>query len=170
MASLVDELIDVMREENRLYKVLEEFGEKKRQILIKADVPALEKLTEQEQNVSDELLSVSNRQTHILADIATVVGKDPKKMTVTRLVEMMNTQPEVQKNLSVTRDELMETARRVIAKNQQNELLIRQAIEMTEFDITLFKSLRQAPETANYDRNAYNTGSVLGASGFDAKQ
>ena len=40
---------------------------------------------------------------------------------------------------------------------------------MTEFDITLFKSMRQAPETANYDRNAYNTGSLLGGSGFDAK-
>ena len=41
---------------------------------------------------------------------------------------------------------------------------------MTEFDITLLKSLRQAPETANYDKNAYNTGAILGSSGFDAKQ
>ena len=55
-------------------------------------------------------------------------------------------------------------------RNQQNEILIRQAIEMAEFDITLFKSMRQAPETANYDRNAYNTGTLLGRSGFDAKQ
>ena len=41
---------------------------------------------------------------------------------------------------------------------------------MTEFDITLFKSMRQAPETANYDKSAYNTGTILGSSGFDAKQ
>ncbi len=31
-------------------------------------------------------------------------------------------------------------------------------------------SMRQAPETANYDKNAYNTGELLGGSGFDAKQ
>lgn len=170
MASLVDELIDVMKKENQLYIVLEDYGEEKRQILIKADVSALESLTELEQTTSDELLSASNRQTHILADIAAVLGKDPKEMTVTRLIELMETQPSVQKQLISVRDELMGTATRVIAKNQQNELLIQQAIEMTEFDITLFKSLRQAPETANYDRNAYSTGSVLGTSGFDAKQ
>ena len=41
---------------------------------------------------------------------------------------------------------------------------------MVEFDLTLLRSMRQAPETANYDKNAYNTGDILGSSGFDAKQ
>ena len=54
--------------------------------------------------------------------------------------------------------------------NQQNQILLQQALEMVEFDLTLFKSLRQAPETANYDKNAYNTGELLGSGGFDAKQ
>ena len=54
--------------------------------------------------------------------------------------------------------------------NELNSQLLAQAIELAEFDITLFKSMRQAPETANYDRNAYNTGDILGSSGFDAKQ
>ena len=54
--------------------------------------------------------------------------------------------------------------------NQQNEVLLKQALEMVEFDLTLLKSMRQAPETANYNRNAYNTGDLLGGGGFDAKQ
>ena len=54
--------------------------------------------------------------------------------------------------------------------NDLNSQLLAQAIEMTEFDITLFKSMRQAPETANYDKSAYTTGTILGSSGFDAKQ
>ena len=54
--------------------------------------------------------------------------------------------------------------------NQQNQILLKQAMELAEFDITLFRSMRQAPETANYDRNACNTGMRLGTSGFDAKQ
>ena len=48
--------------------------------------------------------------------------------------------------------------------------LLKQAMEMVEFDLTLLKSMRQAPETANYNKNAYNTGDLLGGSGFDAKQ
>ena len=54
--------------------------------------------------------------------------------------------------------------------NQQNEALLKQALEMVEFDLTLLRSMRQAPETANYNKNAYNTGDLLGGSGFDAKQ
>ena len=54
--------------------------------------------------------------------------------------------------------------------NLRNEKLLQQALEMVEFDLTLFKSMRQAPETANYNKQAYNTGDILPNSGFDAKQ
>ena len=54
--------------------------------------------------------------------------------------------------------------------NQQNETLLKHAMEMAEFDLTLFRSMRQAPATANYDKQANNTGDLLGSSGFDAKQ
>ena len=54
--------------------------------------------------------------------------------------------------------------------NRQNEELLQQALEMVEFDLTLLRSMRQAPETANYDKNAYNTGELLGGSAFDARQ
>ena len=66
------------------------------------------------------------------------------------------------------RDNLIETANKMQSLNEQNMVLIQQAIEINEFDLTLFKSLRQAPETANYDKSAYNTGSLLGGGGFDA--
>ncbi len=43
---------------------------------------------------------------------------------------------------------------------------------MVNFDLNLVQAMRTAPETANYNRGAYNTGSVMGnANGyFDAKQ
>lgn len=170
MASLVEELIDVLIEEEKIYQIFMEFGRQKRQILIKADVPALNALTTKEQTTSDDLLVLSNKQSRILQDIATVLGKTEEQMTVSRLIELMSTQPGVQEQLIEAKERLLDTAARVAEMNRQNEVLIRQAIEMAEFDITLFKSLRQAPETANYDKNAYNTGTLLGSSGFDTKQ
>ena len=105
-------------------------------------------------------------------------------MTVTKLIGYLEAQPDMQQKLLVARDRLLETAKetqsynqqneallkQATALNKQNEALLKQAIELTEFDLTLFRSLRQAPETANYNKNAYNTGSLLGSSGFDAKQ
>lgn len=170
MASLVDELISVLREETKLYLILEECADKKTQILVNADIPALEQLTTIEQARSDELLALSNKQIQILEDIKTVLGKNKEKLTVTTLIGYLASQPQVQEKLTTERDALMDAAQRVQTKNKQNIILLNHAIEMTEYDITLFKSMRQAPETANYDKNAYNTGTLLGTSGFDAKQ
>ena len=91
-------------------------------------------------------------------------------MTVTRLIGYLDKQPDIQSKLTETRDSLLDTADQMQKINNLNSQLLAQAIEMTEFDITLFKSMRQAPETANYDKSAYNTGTILGSSGFDAKQ
>lgn len=170
MASLVEELVTILIKEEELYGKLNEYGEQKIQILIDADIPALEKLTELEQEASDELLSLSNKQITNLKDIATVIGKADEQMTVTKLIGYLDAQPDIQAQLTTARDNLIDTANKLQRINQQNVVLIQQAIEMMEFDITLFKSLRQAPETANYDKHAYNTGTILGSSGFDTKQ
>lgn len=170
MASLVEELVTILIKEEELYGKLNEYGGQKIQILIDADIPALEKLTELEQEASDELLSLSNKQITNLKDIATVIGKADEQMTVTKLIGYLDAQPDIQAQLTTARDNLIDTANKLQRINQQNVVLIQQAIEMTEFDITLFKSLRQAPETANYDKHAYNTGTILGSSGFDTKQ
>lgn len=170
MASLVDELINVLYKEEKLYTALLDCAERKTQILVKGDIPELEKLTAEEQEKSDKLLSLANKQVQLLNDIKTVLGKKEEKLTVTTLIGFLGSQPQVQKKLTTAKDNLIDSANKLHMKNQQNEILLRQAIELTEFDITLFKSIRQAPETANYDKNAYNTGTLLGSSGFDAKQ
>ena len=86
MASLVDELVNVLREETRLYMALEECADEKTRILVRADVPALERLTAIEQAKSDELLSLSNKQVQLLNDIKTVLGRQDEKLTVTTLI------------------------------------------------------------------------------------
>ena len=165
MASLVEELVTVLEEEEKIYQTLISYGEKKTDILIRADVPELEKLT---CLASDDLVTHSNQQVQLLKDIANVLGRTEEKMTVTRLITLLESQPDVQKKLTEARDRLLAAADRMNHLNDQNVALIKQAIELNEFDLTLFKSLRQAPETANYDKTACNTGSLLGSSGFDA--
>ncbi len=170
MASLVEELVILLKGETEDYKKLTEYGEEKRQILIDGDVAALEKLTVLEKSASDELVVKGNRQATLLNDIATVLGKSKDGITVTKLIEYLDSQPKVQEKLKEAKDALIESVKELQEINGTNSVLLAQAIEMTEFDITLFKSMRQAPETANYGRDAYNTGAILGSSGFDAKQ
>ena len=168
MASLVEELVNVLEAEKQIYTTLVGYEERKKDVLIAADVAALEEITTKEQLAGDDLIAYSNKQIQILKDIATVLGRTDGKMTVTRLISLLDTQPKVQEQLTEARDSLLTAANQMKTLSDQNAILIRQAIELNEFDMTLFKSLRQAPETANYDKSAYNTGSLLGGSGFDA--
>ena len=158
MASLVEELIDVLKEEEKIYRSLAEQGEKKRQVI--------------EQHAGDDLLVMSNKQISLLKDIANVLGRsgDEDKMTVTKLIGYLGSQPDIQAELTAARDNLLDAASELGKINDLNSQLLAQAMELAEFDITLFKSMRQAPETANYNKNAYSTGDILGSSGFDAKQ
>ena len=56
--------------------------------------------------------------------------------------------------------------------NEQNRILIENALEMVEFDMNMLQAMKNAPETANYNKGAYNTGTHMGVdgSGFDARQ
>ena len=168
MASLVEELVNVLEAEKQIYTTLVGYEERKKDVLIAADAAALEEITTKEQLAGDDLIAYSNKQIQILKDIATVLGRTDGKMTVTRLISLLDTQPKVQEQLTEARDSLLNAANQMKTLSDQNAILIRQAIELNEFDMTLFKSLRQAPETANYDKSAYNTGSLLGGGGFDA--
>ncbi|MGN0342169.1 MAG: flagellar protein FlgN [Roseburia sp.] len=170
MASLMDDLKDVLQEEDRQYQDLIALSEEKRQVLVKGDVARLEEITALEQQQTDVLHQYETKRKSILKDMAEVLGKDPETFTVEAMIQALASQPEEQSRLTRLRDQLRMTLHKMAEINTQNQVLIKQALEMVEFDLTLFRSLRQAPETANYNKSAYNTGDLLGSSGFDAKQ
>ena len=99
-----------------------------------------------------------------------VLSKEPEELTITNMIAFLNKQPDEQHKLTELREKLRATLENMADINQQNEVLLQQAMEMTEFDLTLFRSMRQAPATANYDKSANTTGELLGSGGFDARQ
>ena len=155
MASLMEELLDVLGKEEKQYQELITLATEKTDAVVQGNIEHLTDVTTREQDAASVLLNLSNKRNRVLTDMATVLGQSPEEMTIT---------------LTRQRDRLLEAGAKMQQLNRQNEALLKQALEMVEFDLTLLRSTRQAPETANYDKNAYNTGDILGSSGFDAKQ
>ena len=85
---------------------------------------------------------------------------------------MLEKRPEEQARLSRVFDSLRNNVRSVKRVNEQNRELIENALELVQFNMNVLQSMNKAPETANYNRGAYNTGDVIGMSNkaFDAKQ
>lgn len=170
MASLMDDLIQVLENEKEQYQKLAELSKEKKQVIVKADVPALEKIVDIEQNITNKIQNLDNRRKKVMHDMAVVLNKPEEGFTISAMIEMLDSQPKEQQQLKNVKNQL-ETALEEVRKiNGQNQILLNQALDMVEFDLTLFRSMRTAPETANYNKNAYNTGDILGGSGFDAKQ
>ncbi len=170
MASLVEELLGVMDEETSKYDELYSLATDKREGIIHRDLEKLEKTAGLENSISGDLQNLEKKRVRVLKDMSVVLGKDDETLTVTQVIMMLDKQPKEQEALTEARDRLIKAATKMQFMNEQNAVLLSQAIEMVEFDITLFKSMRQAPETANYGRDAYNTGDILPSGGFDAKQ
>lgn len=170
MASMMDDLTQVLEDETVEYRKLVELSVELKEALIASDVPSVERCTAAQEEVSNGIRSLETKRARVMNDIAVVLNKKPDELKVSMLEESLSGQPELQKRLAAVRIELKETMDELKRVNHTNQTLLKQSMELLEFDLNLFRSMRQAPETANYNRSAVNTGDLLGSRGFDAKQ
>lgn len=171
MASLIENLITVLEEESKLYEALTEESMAKTPVIVANDLTRLAEANTREQKIVDDITAVSHKRDKALTEIATVLGKDAKTITVSEVIHAMEKQPEFQHPLIAVKDKLIKQVDTLKQVNFHNQELLKEALEMTEYSINLVQSLNQAPETANYSGTSYS-GATLGSSrsSFDTKQ
>ncbi|MDO4966805.1 MAG: flagellar protein FlgN [Lachnospiraceae bacterium] len=172
MASLIEELMQTLEGEIVQYEALLKLSQEKTPIIVKGDIVALQKITDEEQTVVDAISHLDSKREEITKDIANVLNKDVETLKLSVLIEILGKQPKEQAQLADIHDRLKTVVDNVKKINSNNSELIAHSLEMVEFDLNLLKAMKQAPETANYGSNAFNSGNILGSavSGFDAKQ
>ncbi|MCM1160215.1 MAG: flagellar protein FlgN [Roseburia sp.] len=172
MASLMENLMDTLEEEQALYEELLQLSMNKTPILIKGDTVALQKITDEEQDVIDKINHLDKTRQEVMKDIANVINKDVDTLRIIHLIQMLEKRPTEQKRLSSINDRLKETVDKMRRCNERNKALIESSLEMVAFDLNLIQSMKSAPETANYNKGALNAGSMMGpeTGSFDAKQ
>ena len=171
MASLIENLIETLEEECLLYEKLTEVSLAKTPVIVANDLEKLTEANAKEQAVVDQITNVSHKRDQMLTEIATVLGKDAKTITVSQNIKLMEKQPEFQHPLIAIIDRLLKQVERLNQISLHNQELLKESIEMTEYSINLIQSFNQAPETANYSGAGYS-GATLGMSqsAFDTKQ
>lgn len=167
----MQELLSTLEKEVVEYEKLLELSKRKTTILVSGKADKLQEITDEEQKIVDNINSIDKKRVELINDIADVLNKKPQELTLKKLKELLENQPEEQKQLEELHSKLKLTLQSVQTLNEQNRALVEQLLEMVAFDMTLVRSMKQAPETANYDRMATNTGELfIGSSKFDAKQ
>jgi len=172
VASLMENLIDVLEKECSEYEVLLALSRKKTPIIVGGNLEELQKITDEEQLVVSRIGGLEKTRTQVMKDIANVMNRDVTQLKLTNLIQMLASRPAESGKLAELHDRLKNVTANMQRVNEQNRQLIENALEMVEFDMNLLQSVKTAPETANYNKGAYTSGALMGVgrSGFDAKQ
>lgn len=171
MASLIDELINVLEEEYELYQRLIPVVDEKTQVIVKNDLVSLQRITDEEQLAIDRVGVLEHKRENIMNNIRTVLSKRTGDMNLSTLIKLMENQPEQQKALSVIHDKLKDTVQRLVRANDRNQTLIMHSLEMIEFNMNFIQSTRMFPGDNTYTKNASEYMAQMQGTGmFDAKQ
>lgn len=171
MASLMEELIDTLDKEDRLYADLIPIQEEKIRAIIANDLDSLSRLQGQEQALVDQVGNLENKRLRVTEDIATVLGMKPEEMNLEKLVNKLNNQPKEKETLEKLHDRLKQTMGRLQELNLQNKKLLTEALEMVEFNMNVIRSTRMSSGSSNYSSDAAQVDyGDYGAGMFDAKQ
>ena len=171
MASLIDELISILTEENKEYQDLVILSHEKTNVIVKGDIDYLKQITEVEQNFIARITKLEKKRTEVVKDIGTVLCKDPEELTVKVIIDLLKGQDDARTRLASVYDELRITLKNMTTVNELNKNLVNQSLELVQFDLNLLQNAYQEPEMANYSQNAYSAGYKSGGIGsFDTKR
>ena len=143
MASLMENLIDVLNRECSAYEGLLEVSQRKTPIIVSGDLEKLQKITDEEQEMVNRLNRLERSRTEVTADIATVLNKDVTQLTLTNLIGMLEGRASERNALAIVHDRLSRIIRELRRVNEQNGSLLRDSLEMVEFEIAMLQAAKE---------------------------
>lgn len=170
MASLMEELIATLRQEQEAYQELLPVVEQKTQAIIANDLKQVQDITEYEQAAIGKISGMEQKRTEIMKNISVVLNKKMDDLTLPNLIKLLDRQPQEQQTLGQIHKELTEVLKRLSEVNGHNKNLIEQSLEMISYNMNLLQSTRIVPGN-NYTKNAGQWDMTASQTGmFDAKQ
>ncbi|MDI9509918.1 MAG: flagellar protein FlgN [Clostridiales bacterium] len=171
MASLIDELINVLEGELEIYNQLIPIVREKSQVIVKNDTETLQEITAKEQAAIDQITGLENKRVRVMKDISIVLGKKDESLNLSDLIKLLGQQEKEQRALSLLHDRFKETVNTLVEINNRNKSLIQQSLEMIEFNMNFLQSTRMSPGNNTYTKSASQDSEGSMQTGmFDAKQ
>lgn len=172
VASLLENLIEVLDKENTDYEQLVELANQKTPMIVKGEIEKITKITDDEQIIVGRIQGMEKQRNKILADIANVVDRDVETLKLINLIQMLEKMPDQQQQLKDVHERLKKTIETIKSINDKNQMLLSEKLDMVNFNLNMIRAMKSAPQTANYSKDAYMNGSPLGIfhGSFDAKQ
>ena len=145
MASLIDSLISIMDDENREYKRLLDLSNNKTTAIVQGNVEQLQTIFGQEQKLIDDLNRIETQSMACVSDICKILHLSPSEVRVKQIVQMLEKKPKEHDALEKSYLELKKTVSQLADVNENNKLLLKESMDMIEFEINLARNASMAP-------------------------
>lgn len=169
MASLIEELIMVLGDEERVYAEIIPVAEKKTRIIVNNDLQSLNSITEEEQALIGRISKLERKRQEVIRNIGIVMNKKESELNFITIIDLLKDREKEQEELRKLHDRLKRTIDALKLINERNQMLIKQSIEMIDFDINLMQSLRTSPGVGQYNTSSEVEIQGLNKGMFDAK-
>lgn len=171
MASLLEELVATLNEEEAVYRQLIPIEQDKTRAIIANNLEALEEITTKEHDLVDKSSALEGKRERIATDMATVLGLNPKTINLNEITEALKNQPRDKMVLQEVHERLRKTVLQLQDINTQNKELLKETMDMLEFNMNVIRSTRMSSGSSNYSSDASEIAGMAPQHGmFDAKQ
>jgi flagellar biosynthesis/type III secretory pathway chaperone len=139
MAGMINKLIEVMNEQAQRYEELLGLSQEKREAIVKNDLEYLQKITRFENILVSQNEKLERNRMEIIKDIASVMGKNEKDMTLATLIELMEGQAE-HAELIETGNKIRGIIEELSNVNVFNASLIENALDYIEYSMNVMQT------------------------------
>ncbi len=170
MASIIEELIEVLEDTTGCYENLLQMANNKTDVIIKGDVPSLQTLTDEEQSVAGRLLRLEKKRIELIEDICLVTNKSSNDMTVSTLIELIPSDKPENEKLHKVSLRMMEIVQEVKKVNDINQQLLQESLDFVNFTMNAIQSASSKTSGNGYEKKGQHYEGQTDNNFFDAKQ
>ena len=148
---LLSELVEILKEENRIYENLLEIAENKKENLINNEIDSLFEQVESDQEYIDEVSKLEDKRLEVVEEIEEDFDINTDNLSYLEFVGQLP--DKWGDKLNPVRENLLETLEEFHVINEENKRLIEEAVKFNKFSIDLIVDNLNNNQYTYHDKN-----------------
>ncbi len=152
MSGMIYHLLEEVNSELSCYNELLSLSQQKTDVIVHNRTSELQQITNREQQIVSKIIKINKTKDELFKDMAIVLNKNEKDLTLTGLADELGSQPKEAESLRTIAKNMRDVIEKLRIVNEQNKTLLESSLEYIEFSMNSLRTINEAPQTASYSK------------------
>lgn len=153
MSNIFEELLKLLKNECSYYKELAKLAFQKKEVIIDNNIEELTELLEEDSKILDNIESLEVKRKKATSSLADSYNVNIDELNFEKIIGLAA--PEFKEQLKEIKGELLAVIEELHDQNEQNRLLINEAMKLNNFSLNLMMKMLE-PESKTYNPKQEN--------------